>query len=167
MTKTPQHLEQLIPLHNNFPDALFLITHRDPIEVFSSAATLVAYNSRIRNDVIHMKEIGEYWLDRVERLLRACVRDIDLLPSEQTMDVLFPEFMQDDMAMTRRVYEKAGIPLTAQAEQQIIDYMNANKRGKHGRLIYDIEADFDLSKEDLYKRFDFYYERYPQLDPRR
>ena len=167
ITETPQHLEQLVPLHNNFPDALFLVTHRDPIEVFSSAATLVAYNSRVRNDVIHMKEIGDYWLDRVERLLRACVRDIDVLPPEQTMDVVFPEFMKDDMAIVRRVYERAGIEMTEQAEAELAAYLDDNPRGKHGRLIYDIESDFGLRKEDLYERFDFYYERYPALDPRK
>ena len=165
VTKTPQHLEQLIPLHTNFPDATFLVTHRDPIEVFSSTATLVAYMSRIRNPVIHMDEIADYWLDRIERLLRACLRDQQMLPADQTMDVVFPEFMADDMAMVRRVYEFSGISLTPDAEHQLAAYLKANPRGKHGQIVYDIEADFGLKRDALYERFDFYYERYPQLDP--
>ena len=167
VTKTPQHLEQLISLYTNFPDAVFLVTHRDPVEVFSSTATLVAYNSRLRNPVIHMREIAEYWLDRIERLLRACLRDIDKLPEARTMDVVFPEFMADDLAMVQRVYDLAEIPVTQKARAQQSAYLDANPRGKHGRLIYNIEADFAISKESLYERFDFYYERYPQLDPRR
>ena len=167
VTKTPQHLEQLIPLQANFPDAIFLVTHRDPVEVLSSTVTLVAYNSRLRNDEIHMEEILDYWTDRIERLLRACVRDIGKLPGDRTLDVVFPEFMADDLAMVERVYELAEIPITPRARTELAAYLRANPRGKHGRLIYDIEADFGVRREDLYGRFDFYYERYPELDPRR
>jgi hypothetical protein len=167
VTKTPQHLEQLIPLHANFPDAIFLVTHRDPVEVLGSTATLVAYNSRLRNDEIHLEEIADYWIDRIERLLRACVRDTGRLPEDQTMDVLFPEFMADDLSMVQRVYELAGVPITRSARNALAAYLRANPRGKHGRLTYDIEADFGVRKEALHERFDFYYQRYPQLDPRR
>lgn len=164
--KSPQHLEQLIPLHSSFPDATIAITHRDPVSVITSALTMIAYGARMRCQSMRMEELASYWIDRVERLLRACVRDLDKLPSDQTIDVLFPEFMADDLAMVRRVYDVAGIPVTAEAEQQLNDYLQANPRGKHGQIIYDLEADFGVKPASLYKRFDFYYRRFPALDPR-
>ena len=82
------------------------------------------------------------------------------------MDVVFPEFMANDMLMVRRVYEFAGIIVTPEVEKQLEAYLKANPRGKHGQIVYDIEADFGLKKDALYERFNFYYERYPQLDPR-
>jgi hypothetical protein len=167
VTKTPQHLEQLVPLARNFPDACFLVTHRDPVEVASSTMTLVAYMSRTRNDRIHLREIADYWLDRIERLLRACLRDRRLLPAERAFDVSFPAFMADDMAMIRRIYEFTGTPMTAQAQRQLEDYLRDNPRGKHGQVIYEIEKYFGLRIADLRDRFDFYYREYPELDPRR
>ncbi len=164
--KSPQHLEQLVPLHSVFPDATVAITHRDPVAVITSAITMLAYGSRMRNPVMHMRELADYWIDRVEKLLRSCVRDLDKLPASQTIDVLFPEFMADDMAMVRRVYEVAGIEMTAAAEAQLQAYLDANPRGKHGQIRYDLEGDFGVKPESLYERFDFYYRRYPLLDPR-
>jgi hypothetical protein len=164
--KSPQHLEQLMPLHSTFPDATIAITHRDPVAVITSAVTMLAYGARMRNPVVHTRELAEYWIDRVEKLLRACVRDLDRLPGEQTIDVLFPEFMADDLAMVKRVYAIAGIEMTTEAEQQLADYQAANPRGKHGQILYDLEGDFGVNPGSLYDRFDFYYQRYPLLDPR-
>ena len=41
--KSPQHLEQLGPLVSVFPDATFVITHRDPVEITASVLTMLAY----------------------------------------------------------------------------------------------------------------------------
>jgi hypothetical protein len=164
--KSPQHLEQLMPLHSTFPDATIAITHRDPVAVITSAVTMLAYGARMRNPVVHTRELEEYWIARVEKLLRACVRALDRLPGEQTIDVLFPEFMADDLAMVKRVYAIAGIEMTTEAEQQLADYQAANPRGKHGQILYDLEGDFGVNPGSLYDRFDFYYQRYPLLDPR-
>ena len=45
--KSPQHLEQFPTLFATFPDATFVVTHRDPVEVTRSMATMVAYASRM------------------------------------------------------------------------------------------------------------------------
>ena len=46
-----------------------------------------------------------YWSERIEALLSACVRDRDLIPEGQAIDVLFHEFMADDVAMVEKIYE--------------------------------------------------------------
>jgi hypothetical protein len=40
--KSPQHLEQFPVLLDVFPDATFVVTHRDPVSVTASLATMVA-----------------------------------------------------------------------------------------------------------------------------
>jgi hypothetical protein len=39
--------------------------------------------------------------------------------------------------------------------------MEQNPRGKHGRIVYDLQADFGVDPDALRKRFDFYFERFP------
>lgn len=46
--KTPQHLEQLGPLLEVFPDATIALTIRDPAQVLGSALTMLAYGDRLR-----------------------------------------------------------------------------------------------------------------------
>ena len=45
--KSPQHLEQFPTLLATFPDATFVVTHRDPVEVTQSMATMISYASRM------------------------------------------------------------------------------------------------------------------------
>jgi hypothetical protein len=158
--KSPQHLEQLIPLYQTFPDATFVVTARDPVSVIASTITMCAYGSRIRCKRVDMDGIAEYWIDRIETLLRRCVRDRDLLPSAQSIDVPFHEFMADDLGMVERIYDLAGHPMTELARKQQEDYMLENPRGKYGRVRYDLKQDFGIDPEALRKRFDFYFERF-------
>ncbi len=159
--KSPQHLEQLGPLTETFPDATIVLTHRDPVSVIQSAITMLSYGDRMRRTRVNPKAVADYWIDRVERMLRACVRDRDLVPAEKSIDVLFHEFMADDIAMVERIYDLAGLPMTDRARQQFDDYMTANPRGKFGRVTYDLEGDFGVDPDALRERFDFYFERFP------
>ncbi|MGI9284457.1 MAG: sulfotransferase family protein [Pseudomonadales bacterium] len=159
--KSPQHMEQLVPLHKTFPDATIVITHRDPVSVITSTVTMLAYGDRMRRSRLDHNGLVEYWIDRIEKLLRSCVRDRDSLPAAQSLDVLFHEFMADDVATVERIYDLAGLPMTADASQSLNDYMAANPRGKHGQIIYDLQADFGFDPDEVRKRFAFYFERFP------
>ena len=159
--KSPQHMEQLIPLLETFPDATIAITHRDPVSVIASAITMLSYGDRIRRSKVDPPAVAAYWIDRVERLLRSCVRDRDAIPAEQSMDVLFHEFMSDDIATVERIYELAGLEMTPAARVELDAYVKTNPRGKHGRIIYDLKADFGVDPDELRRRFDFYFERFP------
>jgi hypothetical protein len=157
--KSPQHLEQFGPLSKTFPDATFVVTHRDPVAVTASVCTMLTYSSRLTQASVDPVRIGGYWADRIERMLRACTRDRDLLPAAQTIDVRFDEFMRDDVAMVERIYELAGQPMTAVARAGLDRYMADHPRGRHGGVIYDL-ADFGLDREERRAALQFYIDRF-------
>jgi hypothetical protein len=159
--KSPQHLEQIPALLATFPDATFAITHRDPVSVIQSAATMLAYGDRMRRPAIEPEALAAYWVDRVDRLLRACVRDRDLLPPERSVDVVFHEFMADDVGTVEGIYERARLPMTSDVRGHLDAFMAANPRGKHGALAYDLRGDFGLEPAAVRARFDYYFERFP------
>ena len=163
VTKCPQHLEQLPVLKQVFPDATVAITYRDPVEVIQSAITMIAYGERMAYPTIDTQGLLDYWSNRVEKLLRACVRDRPLWPEAQSVDVPFDTFMQDDMKVVREVRAKAGLPETEQANRDVADYIENHPRGKYGQLVYHLERDFGVAPDELRNRFDFYYEAYPFL----
>jgi hypothetical protein len=158
--KCPQHLEQLGPLMTTFPDATIVVTHRDPVSVIQSAATMLSYGSRMSYRTPDPEWYLEYWHDRVRRLLESSVRDRHRLPTERTIDVLFHEFMADDMATVEQIYEGAGLSLTTTARRQIEAYRAAHPRGSEGQIVYDLRADFGTTPEELRKAFDFYFEKF-------
>jgi hypothetical protein len=159
--KSPQHLEQLLPLRDTFPDATIAITHRDPVSVIRSAITMLGYGDRMRRTELDLPGLASYWVDRVERLLRACVRDREALSADRSVDVLFHEFMADDVGTVERIYEKAGLEMTKRARGELDRFMAENPRGKHGQIVYDLEGDFGLAPAEVRERFAFYFERFP------
>jgi hypothetical protein len=157
--KSPQHMEQFGPLLATFPDATFVVTHRDPVSVTASATTMLAYTTRMTTDEPDPQAIAAYWSERLEGMLRATVRDRDLLPASQTIDVHFDEFMADDIAMVERIYALAGQPMSDASRQAMNDFMTANPRGRHGGVIYDL-AELGIDADERRKALDFYVERF-------
>jgi hypothetical protein len=158
--KSPQHMERLTTLIEVFPDATVVVPHRDPVSVATSLMTMMAYTARMSRDPVEPREIGAYWADRIHRMLVACARDSDALPPERTLHVLFHEFMADDVATVERIYARAGQPMTSAVRDRMASYMRDNPRGKHGRILYDIQADFGIDPAELYEKFAFYIERF-------
>ena len=158
--KSPQHCEQLGPLIRTFPDATVAFTHRDPVAVIQSAVTMLAYGDRMRRNRIDPQWLVDYWTDRVERLLRACVRDRDLIPAERSLDVGFHQLNGNEMAVLETLYERNGTELTSHARAALRAYLHDNPRGKHGTVVYDLQRDFGRSADETRSRFDFYFERF-------
>jgi hypothetical protein len=163
LLKTPQHLEQFGPLMRVFPDATVVITHRDPVATIASMATLAVYSARMSRDPVRPHAIGQYWADRIEHMLRACVRDRELLPAAQSIDVRFHEFNADDMGWVRRIYALAGHEFTPAAQAAMAAFVAENPRGKEGKVLYDL-ADFGLREDELRARLRFYSERFGTRD---
>lgn len=154
-------MENLTPLKAAFPDATLVITHRDPVAVIRSLTTMLSYSDRIRRDPTDPPGLARHWSERIERLLRACIDQRDAWGADQSLDLLFHEYMADQEAVMRKVYDLAGLPLTAEAEAALLGYLEENPRNKHGRVLYDLEGVFDVDVAALRKRFGFYYDRFP------
>lgn len=161
LMKSPQHLENLVPLIQTYPDATVVITHRDPIAVIQSILTMLAYGDRLRRARIDLAELAAYWIERVEVLLRACVRDRSAVSPGRSIDVLFHEYVADTGKTLRRIYDLAELELDDASKARIDVYLHSHPRGQHGQVVYDLEGDFAVDVKALRERFHFYYERFP------
>jgi len=158
--KSPQHLEQVRPLLDVFPDAVIVFTHRDPASVVASYVTMAAYSARMNTaSPIDLRAMGRYWRDRIVDLFRAVVRDRDLVDGTRSIDVRFDEFMRDDLATVRRVYGFAGQAVTADAEAAWREFMASHPRGVHGTVEYDL-AQFGLDADEIRAACGFYIDRF-------
>ena len=157
--KSPQHIEQFPALRATCPDATFVVTHRDPVSVTTSVATMITYTARLSHERVDPYFIGGYWADRIERMLRSCADQRDALPTGQSIDVPFDEFMADDVAMVGRIYELAGQPMTDGARAAMQSFMDEHPRGKFGGIRYDL-ADFGLDPVERRRALGFYIDRF-------
>ncbi len=158
--KSPQHLEQLAPLLATFPDATIVVTHRDPVAVAQSAMTMTCYGARTAYRSTRPEWYRDYWTDRIGRLLDASLRDREVLPPPRTVDVLFHEYMADEIGTLERVYECAGMEFTERARTEVAAYQRAHPRGKEGTVVYDLRRDFSTTPGELRSRFGAYHDRF-------
>jgi sulfotransferase family protein len=157
--KSPQHLEQFGPLSTVFADATFVVTHRDPLAVTTSLTTMMSYLARLNFDPVDASGVARYWSDRLETMLRACVRDRDLLPPDRSIDVRFAEFMADDVAMVERIYAIAEQPMTDAVRTAMDEFMETHPRGRHGGIVYDL-AQFGIDRDERRRALQFYFDRF-------
>jgi hypothetical protein len=157
--KSPQHLEQLPALSAVFPDATFVLTHRDPVTVTVSMATMTAYTARMHADPVVPARYGAYWAERIGSLLDACVRDRDTLSADRSLDIRFDDLRADDLAMARRVYEVAGQPFDPVAQGALTEYARGHARGRLGEIDYRAAA-VGLDVDGLRERFAPYSARF-------
>jgi hypothetical protein len=159
--KCPQHLEQLPVLRAVFPDATVALTHRDPVSVIQSAATMLAYGQRINRRSVDPQGVLEYWSNRIAHLLDACLADRDCVPGERSIDVLFHEFMADDLGTVEKIFRKADLPVTEHARSELQQFIAAHPRGRHGQVVYNLREDFGVEPASLRQRFEAYCRRFP------
>jgi hypothetical protein len=157
--KSPQHLEQFPALVDTFPNATYVVTHRDPVSVTASLTTMMTYLARLNLEPVDPVAIGRYWADRLETMLRACVETRDVLPAERSIDVRFQEFMADDVAMVERIYAIAAQPMGGDVRAAMDSFMADHPRGRHGGIVYDL-TQFGLDRAERRASLQFYVDRF-------
>ncbi|WP_319451023.1 MULTISPECIES: sulfotransferase [unclassified Mycobacterium] len=157
--KSPQHLEQFPVLLKTFPDATFVVTHRDPVEVLKSMVTMISYSSRMACDHPDPVKISRNWVDRADDLLNGCLRDRDVLPAAQSIDVTFDDFMADEQGTVAAIYALADQPYDERARAAMAQFCRDHPRGRHGGVIYT-PTELGLDTDALAKQFDGYRTRF-------
>ena len=136
--KSPAHLWCLGALLDEYPDALLIHTHRDPLRVVCSLASLVDLLRRLASDQVSITEIAHEWVEDIAVGLDRAVeaRRQGLVPPGQAVDVYFGDFLADPMAVVYDIYERLGIELTPEAEKRMREFLADNPKEKHGGHAY-------------------------------
>jgi hypothetical protein len=128
LIKSPAHLWHLPALLAEYPDAVVIQTHRDPLRVIVSVAALVAHLRRMASDrssvAVAATEYCEDIFVGLERSLEA--RRQGTLHPGNTIDVRFDQFMADPLATVGVIYERLGVPLGADAEGRMRHVLSAH-----------------------------------------
>jgi hypothetical protein len=159
LLKSPQHLEQVRVLDRVFPDGIVVFTHRDPAPVVLSMIAMVTYSARMHRSPVPVEQIAASWVNRLEQMFTALVRDRDTIGPERSIDIRFDDFMGDELGVAERVYALAGEPFTDAARAAIADYLAGHQRGRLGNVETSYEM-FGLDEDDLRARFAPYVERF-------
>ena len=158
--KAPSHVFGFEPLFRTYPDAIVVQTHRDPLTVLASVASLTLVLQGAFTDHLDLEEIGaevtQRWSSGLERAMHA---RRDARVDERFVDVRYHELLRDPMAIVRRIYDRFGMSLSAEAEARMQRFLDSHPKDRHGAHRYSPSA-FGLDARDLGPRFKSYCERF-------
>jgi hypothetical protein len=162
LLKSPAHLWHLDALAGEYPDALVVQTHRDPLKVITSLSALVAHLRSMSSDDVDIGEIAAGYADDIFLgLARGTdARDRDVLPPGRIIDVQFASFMSDPLQVVGAIYTALGKELTADTERAMREFLAANPGDGGGGGTRYTFADTGLDEDDLRQRSTAYQERF-------
>ena len=105
LLKTPQHMMDLPALLKVFPDARLIFTHRDPLAVVGSAASLAWNQTIIYSDHADPDRIGREWLRKTRLQIERMRAARDDIPERRRIDVHYDAMESDWRGQMERVYD--------------------------------------------------------------
>ena len=145
--KTPQHMLDLPALLNVFPDARLIFTHRDPIAVVGSAASLAWNQTIIYSDDVDPADIGREWLRKTELEIARMRKARESIPADRMMDVQFADMDRDWRGTMARIYDFLDMDMTP-AQPAMEAYVTRSRKLKQKPHTYSLQQ-FGLTEEDV------------------
>jgi hypothetical protein len=161
LLKNVQNVEHLAAVYRTYKDATIVTTHRDPVAVIQSFATMYMYRSRMYYKTLKRRVYLEHYAHMIERMLRRNVEQLHVAPPEQRVDVFFDRFMADQMGTVEAIYAMAGIELIPAERTNIAKYVADHNHPAGPAVKYDLEEDFGITADEIRVRFRFYFEALP------
>lgn len=163
--KAPAHLFSLDSLFEVYPDAHIIQTHRDPVKVIGSVASLDTVLRGVFSDGVDSNAIGreavEQWAEAAHDAIKVRER---LDPAHNRFwDVYYQELIQDPIRTVERLYAAFDLPLTDQAKCRMTRFLSENGKDKYGAHRYTL-AQFGLTADSVTHTFQDYMHHF-RLEP--
>jgi hypothetical protein len=160
LLKSPAHLWHLDALLAEYPDALIVQTHRDPLNVISSIAALTHHLRRMASDESNIAECAAQSYEEIVVGLdrEMALRDSGDVPAGRVIDVLFTDFMNDPWTTIKDIYQRLGRELRPDTSQRMRDFLASHPGdGGGGRYTW---SDTGLDAAEVRDRVSAYQDRY-------
>jgi len=156
--KAPVHMLCLETLFTTYPDAVVVQTHRDPLEILPSAASLTTALRSVFSDFVDPAIIGndmtKFWGDALDKFPVAR----QSLPSNAFFDVEYSDLVRNPIGVIRGLYNWLGHDLSRDVELRARAFLSAHPNGKHGNHSYSLGT-FGMDLAKLRERFSSYRAR--------
>ncbi|HEX5490733.1 MAG TPA: sulfotransferase [Candidatus Udaeobacter sp.] len=157
--KAPTHMFALPALLSVYPDALFVQTHRTPVEAMASVSSLMTILRSAFSDAVDpfvvSREAIDYWSETMNRFLRERGR----LADNRICDVQHDDIRREPIRAIRRIYEFFGWSLSREAEQNMRVLIDGQASRESANHRYDL-SQFGANADDVLVAFAPYCERF-------
>jgi len=162
--KAPTHMFAMPALLSVYPDALFVQTHRTPVDSMASVSSLVTILRSAFSDAVDSftvsREAIHYWSETMKKFLR----ERDRLANNRICDIQYDEIRREPIRAVRRIYEYFGWSLSHEAERRMRILVASQAKRKSANHRYDL-SQFGSSAGEVLSVFETYCQRFGLAQP--
>jgi len=156
--KSPSNLPYAEVAARAFPDALLIMTHRDPLQTVPSYVSMQATLYRLSAEIPD-RDVGAFWLKRLTEWMKRFEAARSRIGEDRFIDIDYGEVARAPLDQARRVLERMDIALTGDVDAALGEFIAGNRREQRPSHDYSPER-FGLQKADILSAFADYRSRY-------
>jgi hypothetical protein len=157
--KTPAHMHSIDALDRVYPDARFVMTHRDVGKVLPSVCAVFEALSDVLTDEPDPVAIGSHNAELWRYALQRLIEFRDSGNESRFFDVSFAEVQRDPMEAVAKLYAELGDDLSGDARRRMQEWWSESSMERSGPHRYRAES-FGLHPAKIREQFAFYYDRF-------
>ena len=154
LLKGPTHLPFLRELFHTYPDARLVLMLRDPVRASASVIDVSGTLFYMRSDNTAVNKLRGSFVDgqSVAQTLQNVIDWMDdgAIPRERIQPVPYLYFFADPGPQIEKLYNGLKMPLTPDAKQAMLDYIQRKPKDKFGSHTYET-GDEELIAEERKK----------------
>ena len=160
--KSPSHLPYTEIAARAFPQAVLVMTHRDPLDVVPSYVSMEAALYKLSASISD-EEVGRFWFRRLAQWMRHFEAARARIGEHRFIDIDYRAVAREPLVQAHRVLEAFGIARDARLDAVLGEFLDANKREQRPLHEYSL-ARFGLDEAEIRQEFASYRARYIEQD---
>jgi hypothetical protein len=156
--KSPSNLPYAEVAANAFPEALLIMTHRDPVQTVPSYVSMQAALYKLSSSLID-QEVGAFWFPRLVDWMRRFEAARARIGEDRFIDIDYRAVTREPLAQAERVLARMGVPVDDKVEAALAEFMAGNTREQRPMHDYSL-ARFGLDEAAILREFAEYRARY-------
>jgi hypothetical protein len=161
LVKSPLYLFHLTPMAQQFPDARFVFTHRDPARSLPSTCSTVvdAWRLVVPTVTVDPQDVGRFILEHYVVGMQRALAARDEIGEHRFLDVAQQEVQHDPIGTAERIYTFLDLELTDDVRTAIATFAAENQRGARGEHSYTPE-EYGYTADGIRNAFADYLSRF-------
>lgn len=156
--KSPSNLPYAELAAKAFPDAVLIMTHRDPLEVVPSYVSMEAALYKLSAQVPDA-EVGAFWFARLAGWMKRFEEARARIGEDRFIDIDYRAVAREPLQQAERVLARMGIAVDEQVEAALAEFIAGNKREQRPMHDYAPER-FGLDEAAIADAFASYRARF-------
>ena len=156
--KSPSNLAYTEVAARAFPDAVLIMTHRDPLDVVPSYISMECALYKL-NSQHSDAEVAAFWFPRLAGWMKQFEAARARLGEDRFIDIDYREVAREPLRQAERVLARMGIPVDARIEAALAEFMAGNTREQRPVHAYSLDR-FGMDEATIAAAFASYRERY-------